>query len=291
MFPVVDDLRAIEFGSPGKSRETIVNFVVHGQKRATAGMAAEYETEGEEVEYIGECLAMLDNDSRHIATLQVTRVDISRFADVPDEFALAEAEGDLNAADFRVSHYDFWTRAGETITNDTMINQIYFDLLSHRLRNLESSDAEWITRACQDEEVQRWTKVPRPYTREHAESFIENKNGELAAWAIIDSRSQEPVGMIGIHHVINGVASIGYWVAPWGRKSGAASTALRIIPTLARRIGKAHTLHATIAETNTASRRTAERAGFTLLGNAGDSCPDGPASVTGLIYQMTGPVA
>ena len=291
MFPVVDDLRAIEFGSPGNSRETIVNFVVHGKKRATAGMAAEYETEGEEVEYIGECLAMLDNDSRHIATLQVTRVDISRFADVPDEFALAEAEGDLNAADFRVSHYDFWTRAGETITNDTMINQIYFDLLSHRLRNLESSDAEWITRACQDEEVQRWTKVPCPYTREHAESFIENKNGELAAWAIIDSRSQEPVGMIGIHHVINGVASIGYWVAPWGRKSGAASTALRIIPTLARRIGKAHTLHATIAETNIASRRTAERAGFTLIGNSPDSCPDGLTSTTGLIYQMTGPVA
>jgi RimJ/RimL family protein N-acetyltransferase len=291
MFPVVDDLRAIEFGSPGKSRETIVNFVVHGNKRATAGMAAEYETEGEEVEYIGECLAMLDNDSRHIATLQVTRVDISRFADVPDEFALAEAEGDLNAADFRASHFDFWTRAGETITNDTMINQIYFDLLSHRLRNLESSDAEWITRACQDEEVQRWTKVPRPYTREHAESFIENKNGELAAWAIIDSRSQEPVGMIGIHHVINSDASIGYWVAPWGRKSGAASTALRIIPTLARRIGKAHTLHATIAETNIASRRTAERAGFTLIGNSPDSCPDGLTSTTGLIYQMTGPVA
>ena len=291
MFPVVDDLRAIEFGSPGKSRETIVNFVVHGKKRATAGLAAEYETEGEEVEYIGECLAMLDNDSRHIATLQVTRVDISRFADVPDEFALAEAEGDLNAADFRASHYAFWTRAGETITDDTMINQIYFDLLSHRLRNLESSDAEWITRACQDEEVQRWTKVPRPYTSEHAESFIKNKNGELAAWAIIDSRSQEPVGMIGIHHVINGVASIGYWVAPWGRKSGAASTALRIIPTLARRIGKAHTLQATIAETNTASRRTAERAGFTLIGNSPDSCPDGLTSTTGLIYQMTGPVA
>ena len=291
MFPVIDDLRAIEFGSPGKSRETIVNFVVHGNKRATAGMAAEYETEGEEVEHIGECLAILDNDSKHVATLQVTRVDISRFADVPDEFALAEAEGDLNAADFRASHYAFWTRAGETITDDTMINQIYCDLLSHRLRNLESSDAEWITRACQDEEVQRWTKVPRPYTSEHAESFIKNKNGELAAWAIIDSRSQEPVGMIGIHHVINGVASIGYWVAPWGRKSGAASTALRIIPTLARRIGKAHTLQATIAETNIASRRTAERAGFTLIGNSPDSCPDGLTSTTGLIYQMTGPVA
>lgn len=159
-------------------------------------------------------------------------------------------------------------------------------LLTHRLRDLHPSDAEWITQACQDAEVQRWTKVPRPYTREHAESFVINKNGELAAWAIIDSRSQEPVGVIGIHHVINGVASIGYWVAPWGRKSGAASTALRIIPTLARRIGKAHTLHATIAETNTVSRRTAERAGLTLIGNASDSCPDGSSSTQGLIYQL-----
>jgi uncharacterized protein YhfF/predicted acetyltransferase len=286
MFPVVDDLRAIEFGSPGNSRENLVNFIINGNKRATAGLAGDYKKEGEEVEFVGECLSMVNTDGNHVATLQVTRVEITRFADVPDEFALAEAEGDLNAADFRASHMEYWTKAGEAITDDTMINQIYFDLLSHRLRNLESSDAEWITRACQDEEVQRWTKVPRPYTREHAESFIENKNGELAAWAIIDSRSQEPVGMIGIHHVINGVASIGYWVAPWGRKSGAASTALRIIPTLARRIGKAHTLHATIAETNTASRRTAERARFELIGNSAESCPDGSSLTLGLTYQL-----
>ena len=291
MFPVVDNLRSIEFGTPGKSRENLVNFIINGNKRATAGLAADYEKEGEEVEFVGECLSMVDNDGKHVATLQVTRVDTTRFADVPDEFALAEAEGDLKAADFRASHMQYWTKVGETITDDTMINQIYFTLLTHRLRDLHPSDAEWITQACQDAEVQRWTKVPRPYTREHAESFVINKNGELAAWAIIDSRSQEPVGVIGIHHVINGVASIGYWVAPWGRKSGAASTALRIIPTLARRIGKAHTLHATIAETNTASRRTAERAGFTLIGTSADSCPDGSASATGLLYQTTGPVA
>ena len=286
MFPVVDDLRSIEFGTPGKSRENLVNFIINGNKRATAGLADDYEKEGEEVEFVGECLSMVNTDGNHVATLQVTRVDVTRFADVPDEFALAEAEGDLNAADFRASHMKYWTKVGETVTDDTMINQIYFTLLTHRLRNLESSDAEWITRACQDEEVQRWTKVPRPYTHEHAESFIKDKNGELAAWAIIDSRSQEPVGVIGIHHVINSDASIGYWVAPWSRKSGAASTALRIIPTLARRIGKAHTLNATIAETNTASRRTAERAGFELIGNSAESCPDGSSLTLGLTYQL-----
>ena len=287
MFPVVDGLRSIEFGTPGKSRENLVNFIINGNKRATAGLASDYQKEGEEVEFVGECLAMVDNDARHVATLQVTRVDITRFADVPDEFALAEAEGDLNAADFRASHMEYWTKVGENVNDDTLINQIYFALLTHRLRSLEASDTEWITRACQDEEVQRWTKVPSPYTRQHAESFIADNNGDLAAWAIIDSRSQEPVGVCGIHHITNGVASVGYWVAPWGRKSGAASTALQILRTLAKRIGNAHTLQATIAESNSASRRTAERAGFQLIGKSDETCPNGDSNEQGLIHQIS----
>jgi uncharacterized protein YhfF len=61
--------------------------------------------------------------------MQVTRTEILRFADVPDEFALAEAEGDMNAADFRASHLAYWTRVGETVTDDTLIVTVYFDLM------------------------------------------------------------------------------------------------------------------------------------------------------------------
>ena len=66
---------------------------------------------------------------RHVATVRTTRVEVSRFADVPDEFALAEAEGDLNAADFRASHLEYWTAIGDVVTDDTMIVQLYFELL------------------------------------------------------------------------------------------------------------------------------------------------------------------
>ena len=130
MFPRVDGLRSIEFGTPGPSRENLVNLVLHGNKRATAGLLHDYEAEGEPVEHVGELLAMLDNDGGHVATLKVTRAEVVRFADVPDSFALAEAEGDLDAADFRASHLDYWTKAGETITDDTLVVTIYFDLLS-----------------------------------------------------------------------------------------------------------------------------------------------------------------
>ena len=286
VFPVVDSLRSIEFGTPGESRARLVDFIVNGNKRATAGLVDDYAKEGEPLEHVGECLAMVDNDGRHVATLCVTRVEISRFADVPDEFALAEAEGDLNASDFRASHLDYWTRVGETITDDTQVVQVYFDLLTHRLRPVQTDDAEWIYRACQDAEVQRWTTVPRPYTREHAESFVRDQAGERLANAIIDARTGEPVGVAGIHNIIDGVATVGYWVAPWARRRGAASTAMRILPTLAARLGAVNEVRATIAATNEASRRVAERAGFSLAGTSPGTCPDGDCQVAGLEYRL-----
>jgi len=129
MFPRVNNLRSIEFGTPGISRETLVNLVLHGNKRATAGLLSEYELEGEHIEHVGELLAMVDNNGQHVGTLEVTRAEIVRFADVPNEFALAEAEGDLNAAEFRASHLEFWTRFGETVTEDTLVVTVYFNLL------------------------------------------------------------------------------------------------------------------------------------------------------------------
>ena len=134
VFPRIDGLRSIEFGTPGKSRETLVNLVLHGSKRATAGLVDDYAIENEPVEHVGELLAMVDNDGIHVGTLRVTRVEILRFADVPDEFALAEAEGDLNAADFRASHLAYWTGVGETIDDDTKVVTVYFDLLPEIVR-------------------------------------------------------------------------------------------------------------------------------------------------------------
>lgn len=287
MFKVVDNLRSIEFGTPGESRARLIDLIVNGNKRATAGLLDDYAKESEPVESVGECLAMLDNNDQHVATLRVTRVEVSRFIDVPDEFALAEAEGDLNAADFRASHSEYWSRIGETITDETQIVQVYFELLSHRLRPLQSSDAEWIYQACQDAEVQRWTQIPRPYTREHAKSFVIDQNGELLANAIINSRTGEPAGVAGIHHIKNGVATVGYWIAPQARRAGAASTALKILPTIARRLGDAQTVRAIIAETNVASRATAERAGFKIARKSAEQCPDGAAQTTALDYELT----
>ena len=125
-FPVVDGMRSAEIGTCGEMRARLNALILAGTKRATAGLLHEYEAEGEPIEQPGELLALVDDDLRRVATLRVTKVEVSRFADVPDAFALAEGEGDRSGDEFRAGHLRFWTREGETITDDTMIVQLYF---------------------------------------------------------------------------------------------------------------------------------------------------------------------
>ncbi|MFZ9158653.1 MAG: GNAT family N-acetyltransferase, partial [Ilumatobacteraceae bacterium] len=80
----------------------------------------------------------------------------------------------------------------------------------------DESDIEWITEACQDPEIQRWTLVPRPYTRDHARHFVEHPELERQRWVI--ENDGDPIGVIGVHGVNEiGDAEIGYWLAPRGR--------------------------------------------------------------------------
>jgi uncharacterized protein YhfF len=129
-FPIVNGMRTVEFGNPGESRNKLISLILDGNKRATAGtLEWDYVAENEPIESVGEKLAVLDNENRHIATIQATRVEVKRFADVPTEFALAEAEGDLSGDDFRASHFAFWSKLGLDIKDETEIVLVYFDLI------------------------------------------------------------------------------------------------------------------------------------------------------------------
>jgi hypothetical protein len=86
----VNGLRSVEFGTPGPMRIRLNNLIINGNKRATGGLLKEdYMDEGEEIEFVGERLAILDNDEKQIGIMKVTRVEVLEFKDVPTEFALA----------------------------------------------------------------------------------------------------------------------------------------------------------------------------------------------------------
>jgi uncharacterized protein YhfF len=125
----VNGLRTIELGTPGPMRNRLNDLIINGNKRATAGLLNEdYIEEGEEIEFVGERLAILDNDQKQIGVIMVTRVEVLEFKDVPTEFALAEAEGDLSGDDFRQSHSKFWNSVGVDVKPETKVVTVYFDL-------------------------------------------------------------------------------------------------------------------------------------------------------------------
>ena len=129
-FPVVKGMRAIGFGSIGENREKLNALVLDANKRATAGhFKYDYEAQGEPLEHVGEKLAMLDSHGNHVATLLVTRAELVRFADVSDEFAIAEGEGDLTGDEYRAGYKPMWLEMGYEVTDDTLVATVYFDLL------------------------------------------------------------------------------------------------------------------------------------------------------------------
>ncbi|NBN89971.1 MAG: N-acetyltransferase [Actinobacteria bacterium] len=158
-----------------------------------------------------------------------------------------------------------------------------------RLDPLVDTDIDWITAACQDEEIQHWTVVPRPYHRHHAVEFVATGAGEFRNRAVRTVADLRPVGMISIHSfdAKSGTADIGYWVAPWARRRGVARAAITLLCTEIRAIPGAKFVLARIAETNVASRRTVESCGFELTGvSATETCPDGTNTVAAALYRL-----
>lgn len=98
------------------------------------------------------------------------------------------------------------------------------------------ADVDAITAACQDPEIARWTTVPSPYTREHAEDFVhlvaqQWDAGSEVVWGMY--ADGELVGMIGLHHITDhhsgAHAELGYWVTAAARGKGYLTEAARAV--------------------------------------------------------------
>jgi uncharacterized protein YhfF len=125
----LSEIRTIELGNTREFQDELNSLILTGKKRATAGaLEWDYE-EGEPVEKVGEKFALLNYQGKAIATIQATRVEIVDFIDVPDEFALAEGEGDLSAEDFRKSHAKYWAEDGFKVKDDSPIVLMYFEVI------------------------------------------------------------------------------------------------------------------------------------------------------------------
>ena len=157
-FPIVKGMRAIEFGQAGESRESLNALVLDAHKRATAGhFERDYQDHGEPLEHVGERLAMLNSAGEHVATLRVTKAEVVPFAQVSDELAVAEGEGDFTGDEFRAGYSKDWVAMGYSCTETTPVATVYFDLVedlrpAHR-NTLANFEVAHLTRAGRVESV------------------------------------------------------------------------------------------------------------------------------------------
>jgi RimJ/RimL family protein N-acetyltransferase len=143
------------------------------------------------------------------------------------------------------------------------------------LREPVAGDVDAVYEACQDAAIQRYTFVPVPYERHHATGWFAGmararESGEMLNFAIEDRRDRAFCGMASLLRPDwpNRTVEVGYWVAPRARGRGAAARAARLLAVHALRdLGFAR-VRCDIDVENTASMRTAERAGFVREGTA-----------------------
>lgn len=94
------------------------------------------------------------------------------------------------------------------------------------------NDVDAIYAACQDELIQRFTTVPSPYERTHAEGFVAKvaawwDAGTEATWAVRHEGAL--AGMMGLHRLSQGSGELGYWMTPAVRGQGLVSEAARCV--------------------------------------------------------------
>ena len=140
------------------------------------------------------------------------------------------------------------------------------------LRLARPEDVDQVAEACQDPEIQRWVPVPVPYERNHAAEWVASRPAQWAEdkelnWVVTDRADGRLLGTVGLHSRDNSMREVGFWAAPWARGKGVTTDAVRMVCRWGfdeLRLGR---IEWWAVAGNWASRRVAEKVGFTVEGS------------------------
>lgn len=141
------------------------------------------------------------------------------------------------------------------------------------LRPWQPADADAVFEACSDPLVQQWTSggLPSPYTLDSARQYVEVLSpaawaaGTAYAFAITDARSGSVLGNVALRLTgLHDNWDVGYWSAPTGRGTGAITEGLAALCRWGFAELGVQRVEWYAQVGNWASRRVAEKAGFTI---------------------------
>ena len=121
------------FGDSAELAEELGRLVLDGPKRATAGMVAELEADGEPVPQVGDRCVVVGGDGRPLAVVRTTDVRIGPLSSVDEAFAWDEGEGDRTRVAWLAAHTRYFERRcaelGWTFSDDMLVVLERFELV------------------------------------------------------------------------------------------------------------------------------------------------------------------
>lgn len=155
------------------------------------------------------------------------------------------------------------------------------------------ADVPRVVEACRDPEVSRYTTIPADYQPAHTVDWMRRGMAGVTAGTdlhlvIADVDTGDVLGTISLHEInrATGRCVAGYIVAPWARRRGVATRALRLICAYAFDALHLARVEVTIEPENAASRATAEAAGFRHEGMLRSYMPIAGARRDMLMYSL-----
>ena len=96
------------FGASPADADSLGKLVREGKKRATAGLTASYEAEGEALPRPGDVSVILNGVGKPVALIRTTDLTVLPFREVTAEMAAEEGEGDLSLEYWQKAHRKFF---------------------------------------------------------------------------------------------------------------------------------------------------------------------------------------
>ena len=100
---------AYSYGYPEVADE-ILAALLRGDKRATTGLKCLYELEKEPLPQEGQYSVILDSRGLPHCITRITKIEITKFRDISEEYAFIEGEGDKSLAYWRDAHREVFTQ-------------------------------------------------------------------------------------------------------------------------------------------------------------------------------------
>jgi uncharacterized protein YhfF len=101
---------AERFGDSTELADELIELVLHGPKRATAGLVADFVAEGQPLPRIGGHWIACDGAGAPRAVLRSVQLRVGPVESVDDSFAYDEGEGERTRTDWLRSHRRYFTR-------------------------------------------------------------------------------------------------------------------------------------------------------------------------------------